>query len=153
MQAFPPTPSRRVIATTSYAAAAASSTITASVGAEEPVRSDQRKSPPIARRIAGATVSRTRSPFLFARAASVGAAGSVTRLLAHEAAEAAHARPVLGQHRLELLLAEVGPGRLDGHELRVRLLPEEEVADALLARRPHEEVERRHLPLVEPRLD
>src|SRR5262245_25800877 len=60
------------------------------------------------------------------------ARGGRRQLLAR-AAEAALARPVRGECRLEGLRAEIRPERLGEMQLRVGELPQQEVADALLA--------------------
>src|SRR5689334_1014969 len=53
--------------------------------------------------------------------------------LATDAAIATLAAAELGDGALEVLLAEVGPQRVDEHQLGVGTLPEQEIADALLA--------------------
>src|SRR5204863_9179689 len=53
--------------------------------------------------------------------------------LAADAAIATFAAAKLGDRPLEMLLAEVGPQRVDEHQLGVGALPQQEIADALLA--------------------
>src|SRR5690349_320745 len=53
--------------------------------------------------------------------------------LAADAAIAPVAAAELGDRLLEMVLAEVGPERVDEHQLGVGTLPEQEIADALLA--------------------
>src|SRR4051812_34995588 len=53
--------------------------------------------------------------------------------LVADAAIATLAAAELGDGALEMLLAEVGPQRVDEHQLGVGTLPEQEIADALLA--------------------
>ena len=45
---------------------------------------------------------------------------------------------------------DIGPQRVDEDQFRVRGLPEQEVRDPLLPGRAHEQVDRRHLRVVEP---
>src|SRR6187402_2628833 len=65
-------------------------------------------------------------------------------------AEAAAAGGVLVDGRAEVVGVEVGPERVGEHELGVRGLPEEEVREPQLARRPHEQVDLAELGAVEP---
>src|SRR5471030_3005624 len=59
--------------------------------------------------------------------------GDAPKGLAADAAIAPLAPPELGDSFLEMGLVEVGPQRVDEHQLGVGALPEQEVADALLA--------------------
>src|SRR5919198_1617459 len=65
------------------------------------------------------------------------------------AAEAAAAARIVLQGGAELRLAEVRPQGVDEDELGVRELPEQEVRDAKLARRPDQQVRIRHVRLVQ----
>src|SRR5690242_4235658 len=75
-------------------------------------------------RIAADTV-RSKRP----RKRAVGANGALTT----DAAIATFAAAKLGNRLLEMLLAEVGPQGVDEHQLSVGTLPQQEIADALLA--------------------
>src|SRR5262245_15714752 len=63
------------------------------------------------------------------------------RLRARHASEAAVAAPELAQRGIERRLVEVGPERVDEHELRVGAFPEQEIAEAALAAGPNQQVD------------
>src|SRR5689334_14955722 len=67
---------------------------------------------------------------------TAGAAGA----LDDDTAIATFASPEFGDRQLEMLLAEVGPERVDEHQLGVGTLPEQEVADALLPARANQKI-------------
>src|SRR5205085_1446709 len=77
-----------------------------------------------------------------ARRRQVGPVGPLRPLAPAEAAPAAG---VVVEGCAELLLAEVGPERVDEDELGVRELPQEEVRDPQLAGGPDQQIRVRHL--------
>src|SRR6185436_8235901 len=60
-------------------------------------------------------------------------AGDAPGALAADAAIATFAAAEFGNRLLQMLLAEVGPQCVDEHQLGIGALPEQEIADALLA--------------------
>src|SRR5258708_4837916 len=60
--------------------------------------------------------------------------------LTADAAIATFAPAELGDRLLEMLLAEIGPQRVDEHQLGIGALPEQEIADPLLAAGPDQKV-------------
>src|SRR5215510_7350875 len=58
-----------------------------------------------------------------------------------QAAEAAVAARKLAERGIERRLVEVGPERVDEHELRVGTFPEQEIAEAPLAAGPNQQVD------------
>ena len=69
------------------------------------------------------------------------------------AAEATGATGVLGERRVEVGRVEVGPEAVAEVELGVGGLPQQEVADALVAAGPDEQVDVRQVRGVQPRGD
>src|SRR5262249_37802455 len=60
--------------------------------------------------------------------------------LAADAAIATFTAPELRNRLLEVLLAEIGPQRVDEHQLGVGALPQQEIADALFAAGANQQV-------------
>src|SRR5947207_8744467 len=100
------------------------------------MRSIQGKPNQIAARTSGPRIAADTVRSNRPRKRAVGANGALTA----DAAIATFAAAELGDGLLEMVLAEVGPQCVDENKLRVGALPQQEIADALLAARADQQI-------------